>query len=505
MMAAHRRGKVPRRTPASSRGILATLCFAVFLLAALQTLVVPVVGDIGRSLHASVDTTSWVITGNLLAAAVSTPLLGRLGDLRGRRPVLLGILVAVLAGSLIAALTRDFPLQLVGRVLQGASYGIFPLAVGIVRDEIPAERATRAMANVSGMLSIGGGVALAATGLLTSNGGDYHRVFWLSAALTVLALVLAWSTIPARRAQADGRVDWAGAVVLAAGLVLLLTPLSQGNRWGWNSIAVIGSLIAAAVMFLVFVLIERATPHALVTTRMLTRRPIVIANVAGFILGVANFTAFLGVTALVESPRVLTGYGFSATVLSTSIVYLLPGALSGLVTAPLGGELIARLGPRTTLVISMLLGAISFTALAFFHNHSWQVIVATVAVFTAVILGYAASPTLLGQYVDRAETGIANSVNSVARTVGSALASAVFVVLLTRNYLPGLPVPLPRDRQFTVIFLIGAGTSLFAALLVAFGLKPQHHPTAGDTSTEHMPPAAADTSPDTASRPQRVS
>lgn len=450
-----------------------TLSFAAFLLSALQTLVVPVVGDIGASLHTSTGATSWVITANLLAAAVSTPLLGRLGDLRGRRPVLLGVLTAVLAGSLIAAMTHSLPLLLVGRVLQGISYGVFPIAVALVRDEIPAQRVTRAMAGISAMLAVGGGVALAATGLLIRHGGDYRRVFWLAAGLTAVELVLARFTVPARRPRAEGRVDWLGALVLAVALVLLLTALSQGNRWGWRSDGVIGCLIGAAVMFAAFLLLERSTPHALVTSRMLSRRPIAIAHAAGFVLGISNFTGFLGVTALVQTPRALAGYGFSATVLGTSTVYLLPGALSGLVMAPLGGRLMARFGPRTTLVLSMLLSSTAFTALALFHDASWQVVLATPGTFTAVLLGYAAVPALLGEHVSSSETGIANSVNSVARTVGSAVASAVLVALLTRNYLPGLPVALPRDHQYTVVFLFGAGTSFLCALIVAFGLRPR--------------------------------
>jgi MFS family permease len=482
------------------------LCFAVFLLSALQALVVPVVGDIGRSLHTSAGATSWVVTANLLAAAVSTPLLGRLGDLRGRRTVLLGILVVVLAGSLIAAVTHNLPLLLVGRALQGVSYGIFPISVAIVRDEIPADRVTRAMANVSGMLSIGGGVALVATGLLTNHGGDYRRAFWLAAALTAVALILTWFSVPSRHPLAQGRVDWIGAAVLAAALILLLTPLSQGNRWGWGSPAVIGCLLGAVAIFVVFVLLERATPHALVTTRMLSQRPIIIANIAGLVLGFSLFARFLGVTALVETPRTLAGYGFSATVLEASIVYLLPGALSGLVTAPLGGELVARHGPRTTLVAAMLLATVAFTALAFFHNVSWQVILATLGASTAVVFGYAALPSLLGEHATRAETGIANSVNSVARTVGSALASAVLVALLTRNHIPGLPRDVPLVHQFVIVFLIGAATAFSSALLVAFGLplKPQHEDAAIGAGADVPLPACGETSPDSVRRAERI-
>ena len=140
--------------------LLPVLAFAVTVTALLQTIVVPVLAPIGDALHASPSDVGWVLTANLLAAAVLTPVLGRLGDVHGRRPVLLGILSSVAAGSLLAALTSSLPLLVAGRVLQGAAFGLFPLSIGILRDELPADRLTGAMAVVSGTLGAGGGVGL---------------------------------------------------------------------------------------------------------------------------------------------------------------------------------------------------------------------------------------------------------------------------------------------------------------------------------------------------------
>jgi predicted MFS family arabinose efflux permease len=106
---------------ARPRLLLPVLGYGVLLIAALQIMVVPIERDIGVSLGASTSVVSWVVTANLLAAAVFTPLLGSLGDLRGRRPVLLGVLAAVLVGSLLAATTHELALLLLGRVLQGVS------------------------------------------------------------------------------------------------------------------------------------------------------------------------------------------------------------------------------------------------------------------------------------------------------------------------------------------------------------------------------------------------
>jgi hypothetical protein len=128
-----------------------------------------------------------------------------------------------------------------------------------------------------------------------------------------------------------------------------------------------------------------------------------------------------------------------------------------------------------------------------------------VVILAAVVFGYAALPALLSEQVSRAETGIANSVSSVARTMGSALASAVVVALLTRDYIPGLPIALPRAHQSTVVFLIGVGTTLFSALLVAFGLKsPRRHLT-WETTTDSLHATAAGASPGRVLRSERLS
>jgi MFS family permease len=478
-----------------SRLVLPVLAYGALLVAALQIMVVPIVRDIGVSLGASTSAVNWVVTANLLAAAVFTPLLGRLGDLRDRRPVLIGVLAAVLVGSLLAATTHDLALLLVGRALQGLSYAIFPLALGVLRDELPPRKLTGAMAVVSGMLSAGGGLALVATGLLTENGGDYRRVFWLASALSAIGLIGVWLVIPARRSAAQGRVDWAGGMILGAALVLLLIPLSQGNGWGWGSAPVIGLLTGSLIAFTGFALTERRLTQPLVSMRLLTNRPIVVANVAGLFLGASMFIGFQGVTSFVETPSSVAGYGFDATVLAASVVYLLPGAASGIVLSPLAGKLVARSGAKSTLVTAMALAAAGFAFLAALHGSSWEVITGVFAVLTGVTFGYAALPALLVENVAPAETGIANSMNSIARTVGSAVASAFVVMLLTSNLIPGMSTALPHESQYVTAFVVGAIGAALAATVVVFGLprRPRHTsvtPRAEDDATRSTPGTA---------------
>lgn len=310
------------------------LSFAGMIVAMMQTLVVPIIGLIQHKLGTSASGVSWVITANLLAAAVMTPLLGRYGDQHGKRKVLLACLIMMFGGSLLAATTSSLALLIVGRVLQGAAAGIFPLAISVVRDEIRADKLPTNMAIISATLSVGGGVGLVATGLLTTGGDDYHNVFWLASALSALALVGVFFLVPDPRTTSPGRTDVLGALTLGAALVLLLMPLSQGNSWGWGSPAVIGCLVVAVVMVVVWARVERRVHDPLVDMTMFLHRPVLITNIAGLLLGFAMFGQFLGMADLVQIPPALAGYGFGASVLKASVLYLLPGALLGVIAAP---------------------------------------------------------------------------------------------------------------------------------------------------------------------------
>lgn len=457
-----------------TRLALPVACYVVLLVSALQTLVVPVVANIQADLGVSTNSASWVVTANLLAAAVFTPMLGRLGDLYGRRPVMLGVLTVVLLGSVLAAVTSSLPLLLVGRIAQAASFGLFPLSIGMLREELPPNRLTGAMALVSGMLSVGAGFGLVVTGLLMRDGGDYHALFWLATVLTAIGLAGVWQ-LPRRAGVATGRIDWAGAALLGLGLVLLILPLEEGNHWGWGSARVLGSLAAAVVVLAAFVLLERRVTHPLVSPRMLGHRPLVIANSVGLFLGFSMFAVFLAVSALVQTPSGVAGYGFGASVLAASLVYLLPGTASGVITAPLGGRLVVRFGAKATLVIAAALAGIGFVSLAVLHSATWQVVVGALVVNTAVTFGYAALPALLVAHVEPAETGIANSVNSIARSVGMSLGTAFVVTMMTRNPISAA-VPLPREEQFVTTFVVGAVLAAVAAALVALALPRARRP-----------------------------
>lgn len=464
--------------PSRSRVLIAVLGLVALTVAVLQTAVVPVLGVIAEQLHASPVAVSWAVTANLLAAVASTPLLGRLADLYNKKRILVIVLGVVLAGSLLAATTSTLPLLIVARVLQGVSYALYPICVAILREELPEDAVGGALAMLSGALGFGGGMGLVATGLLMSGTAGYHRVFWLTTIFTALVMIVAMAFIPSRPANGEGTIDWLGAAGLAGGLSGLLLAITQGNTWGWAApatIAVAGSGVAVLAAWWWW---ERRVRHPLVSIEMLTRRAVMLTNVATIFVGTGLYFGFLGMTQFVQMDRDATGYGFGASVLYASLVFLLPGAVAGVVTATLSGRFIDRFGARPVLITGAVTGVVGFLALAIAHDQAWQVIVAGVCVNAYISLAYGALPALVVSEVSGRETGVATGVNAIARTVGSSLAAAVVAVLLSHT---SATTGLPTEHSFVIIFVAGAVTAALALTLIALSRSAKRTATTVDS------------------------
>jgi MFS family permease len=445
------------------RLLVAGLSVVVLTVAVLQTAVVPVLGIIADQLDASTVAVCWAVTANLLAAAAATPLIGRLADLHSKKRVLLWVLAVVLVGSLLAAVTSSLALLIVARVLQAASFALYPIGIAILREELAPDRMVSAMSVLSGTLGFGGGTGLVVVGLLMTGDAGYHRVFWLTTGFTIVVIAIVIAVVPSRPRSSKGTIDWLGAAGLAVGLSAILLAITQGNSWGWASPATLGCAVGGVVVVTGWWWWERRAKQPLVSTQMLTRRAILFTNLATVFVGMGLYFAFLGVTQFVQIPRDRAGYGFSATVLEASVVYLLPGAVTGFVIALVSGRFIDRYGARPVLVVAAISGIAGFLFIALAHSSAWQVIVAGILANGYIALGYGALPALIVSEVNEGETGVATSMNAIARTIGGSTAAAMVAVLIG-SPAPGVP---PPERGFVAIFLAGAVTAALAMVLIA--------------------------------------
>ena len=184
--------------------------------------------------------------------------------------------------------------------------------------------------------------------------------------------------------------------------------------------------------------------------------------------GIALFASFLAVLQYVQAPPGAAGYGFDASVLAASVVYLLPGGVAGIALAPFAGRLVNRLGALPTLIGGAVFGVAGFALLAFLRGEPWLVVVAGLLTQVSVTMAYAALPALVVQAVDEDETGVANAVNSIARSVGQALGSTVAVTFIAAGFDPSTGYP--HALAFTEVALIGAFASLAVVAVGGIGL-----------------------------------
>ena len=140
--------------------------------------------------------------------------------------------------------TTSLPLLIVARVLQAASFALYPISIAILREELPEDRMVSAMSVLSGTLGFGGGTGLVVVGLLMSGDAGYHRVFWLTTAFTLVVIaIVVFVVLPGAPRSVSGTIDWLGAVGLARGLSAVLLAITQGQSWGWTSPATIGCAV----------------------------------------------------------------------------------------------------------------------------------------------------------------------------------------------------------------------------------------------------------------------
>jgi MFS family permease len=284
----------PAEAPEAPRTnvVVAVLAFSGIVVSLMQTLLVPLIPALPRLLNASPSDTAWVVTATLLAGAVATPVMGRLGDMYGKRRMLLVSLAILVTGSVVCALSDSLTPMVVGRALQGLAAGVIALGISIMRDELPAERLSGATALMSASLGVGGALGLPAAALLAEQ-TDWHVLFWVSAALGAVAALLVVGLVPESAVRSGGRFDVLGAIGLSAALLCLLLPISKGADWSWGSPLTIGLFGAAVVVLAAWGWWELRIRQPLVDLRTTARRQVLLTNAASAVFGFAMFAMSL--------------------------------------------------------------------------------------------------------------------------------------------------------------------------------------------------------------------
>ena len=462
----------------SDRTIVAVLAGTGLVAAFMQTLVTPIIPELPQLLHSVPTDTSWVLTATLLAAAISTPISGRLGDMYGKRRVVIILLVIMTLGSVVAALSDSVIPMIAGRSLQGVGLGVIALGISILRDVIHPKNLGAAVALVSATLGIGGAIGLPVAAVIAQN-FSWHYLFWLATALSLVALAFVARIVPVSTLRTAGKFDFVGAAGLAIGLIGILLGVSKGTEWGWTSPIILSLLIGGGVVLLAWGLFELRTPHALIDLRVAARRPVLLTNLASISVGFAFFITSASLPILLQAPT-STGVAFGLPLLIASLC-LMPLGLVMFFTSPVAARLSNARGPRTSLLLGGAIIAVTFAAGIFLTDQIWHVILISTFVGLGVGFAYAAMPTLIMNAVPPSETAASNGLNSVMRTLGSTVAATIVGVILSTQVVVSDGVSIPTTAAFQLSFAIGAGVALVGVIIAFF--IPKHRPSYENTSS----------------------
>ncbi|MEV6105398.1 MFS transporter [Streptomyces sp. NPDC051940] len=474
----HRRAKAVHRPNA----VLAALLTAVAAFSMMQTMVIPALPVLAHRLQTDTGTVGWLVTAFLLGAAVLTPVLSLLGDRYGHKRLLVIVLGVFLVSTVGAALAPGIGCLIAMRAVQGASMASLPLALAIVREAMPKDRIAASFGITTAMIGGGAGAGLLLGALIIQH-TSWRWMFGVEAALTALAVAMIIAWVPESPERHSKRIDLPGAFLLAVAVVALLLGITEGARWGWLSAGVQLFFVTAVLFFAALGVSSARRADPILDLRHITHPPMLLTNLAALLIGAVPFFFYVLIPQLLQLPgglppalRPAASYGAGLSVIQSALL-LLPGSACVVLAGRSAHWLRGRLGAKAPLAACMILLTVGAVLTALFHGSAAQLAVWFCLVGLGAGYGYAALADLVAAIVPRREIAAGNGLNTVVRTVGSAVGGQLSVVFLQTFTVHGTPVP--SQQAFTTGFWVAAALGAVGVLLaVALRIRPYHQDSA---------------------------
>ena len=394
-----------------SGGILAVLSLGALAYAVLSSAVIPALPVIQHDLHTTETGVTWLLTGFLLSASVGTAIIGKLGDLYGKRRMLIFTLVVLSAGTLLAAVAGSLTILIVARIIQGVAGGIFPLAFSIMRDEFPRDKVPGSIGLMSSILGIGGGCGLVIGGLIAEH-LSWHWLFWAPLLPMAIAAFCTWRFVPESQVRSAGRVNWLSAALMSTGMCCVLIAIAQTTVWGWISTKTILLLGLGLFVCAVWIVAEIRSRRPLIDMSLMAVRGVWATNLAAFLLGAGMYSAFLLLPQFAQLPRI-TGFGYGSSVVVAGL-YLLPCALGMGLLGSVAGRVERRFSSRLALITGSAVSAVACGWLVV-ASRPYDMLICSALLGAGIGLAFAALGNLIVQAVPAGQTGVASGMNKIGR------------------------------------------------------------------------------------------
>jgi EmrB/QacA subfamily drug resistance transporter len=407
---------------------LILLCVAQFVVVLDASIVNVALPSIGKGLHFSEANLPWVVNAYVIAFGGFLLLGGRAADLLGRRRVFMAGLVVVGVASLAAGFAANQGQLIAARAAQGLGAAIIsPAALSIVttlfRDGAERNKALGAWGAVAGSA---GAAGVLLGGILTSGLG-WEWVLWVNVPVSLIALALTPALLPESRSESATRhFDAAGAVSVTAGLSVLAYALLDASSAGWGSTKIISLLAVSVALIGAFVAIELRSAAPLVPFRIFRLRTLSGANVVGLLLGASLFSMFFFISLYMQQ---VLGY----SPIHAGLSYL-PLALTIIVAAGLGGQLVTRFGFKPILAAGMAfvaLGLVWFSQVSVGGGFLADILGPSLLAAIGLGFGFVTSTIAAVSGVQEREQGLASGLINTSQQIGGALGLAVLSTIAT--------------------------------------------------------------------------
>ena len=444
--------------------IYAGLMVALFLAALDQTIVATalpsIVGDLG-----GLAQYSWVFTAYMLASTVTVPLYGKLGDVYGRKPLIMFAIVVFVAGSALCGIAQNMTQLVIFRGVQGVGAGgLIPLAIAVVGAIIPPRDRGRYQGLIGAVFGAASILGPAVGGFIVDN-TTWRWIFYVNVPVGAAALGVIAATMPRRAAHADRSIDWVGAALLALSSTSLLLGLVWGGRqYPWSSGHVVGSLVAAVIVFALFLVYERRVPETILPFGLIRNRIVAASLICMTLVGMAMFGTISYVPLFVQ--------GVIGTSATSSGVVLTPLMLGAVTASFLSGQWVSRSGrTRPNALVGPIVLTAGLVLLWRMNVHTTNGQAARDMVLTGIGLGLMMLIFVLAvqNAVPRAAIGSATAMTQFARSIGGTLGVALMGVIVNQG--------LPSGAQNEVVHRLSAPgraalahalrPAFFAAMLVS--------------------------------------
>ena len=430
-----------------------------------QTMLLPLLPDLPKILGTTSDNSTWQLTATLLAGAVSTPMIARLADMRGKRLMLMISLGAVIGGGLLGSVVVAFPLLVLSRLMMGIGLALIPVGIATMRDELPPARVPLAAALMSASLAFGAAVGLPLGGLVAAH-LSWRGTFWVPAILAALLLAAVHQLVHPTPRPAGGRFDVVGALLLGGALTALLLLVSKGALWGLGDRRTVVAIVLGVVLLMLWVPWEYRVRDPLVDLRTSTTLPVVIANVVSLLVGLTMFANMLISSQALQAPT-SSAYGQGLSEMHAGL-WMVPGAAVFGLMAPVSAAITRRYGAVMTILVGSVLSALAYTARIWLTHNIAEIVIGAALVAAGSALAFSGLPTLIMSVVPANESAQANGLNTLLRSIGTSAASAgtaaIFAVSAATSPPSAILASTPSLGGLQLVTALAALASVLAAL-----------------------------------------